>query len=154
MGHAATHSRTYAQTRLGPENSDAASETRGPTEAAAKRRAVPGTPGCQFEQPREVCGPRGGDARGVAGLPRARPRGVGDDKAPRPLFNGHSVLRRPRIAGADAEEEQRRLPLRKACAWTLPLGRARRRLNDRALRRFAAVCPGRRESARPNASRG
>ncbi|KAG8342495.1 hypothetical protein TRVL_06674 [Trypanosoma vivax] len=66
---------------------------------------------------------------------------MGEDKAARPLFNGHSVLRRTRNTGAASEEEKRRLPLQKVNVGTLPLEWVRRRLNNKALRRGVARCP-------------
>ncbi|KAH8615513.1 hypothetical protein ERJ75_000576700 [Trypanosoma vivax] len=56
-----------------------------------------------------------------------------------PLFYGRGALGRTRIARAAAEEEQRRLPLQKVAAGTLPLEWVRRRLNNKTLRRFDAV---------------
>ncbi|KAH8614723.1 hypothetical protein ERJ75_000666100 [Trypanosoma vivax] len=103
-----------------------------------RHRAVPGTLGCRFEQFREVDGPHEEDACGVPKLPCAPSRAMGKDRVPMPLFNGHSVLRRVRIAGAAADEEQGQLPLQKVNVWTLPLDWARGRLNNKALRRFDA----------------
>ncbi|KAH8606906.1 hypothetical protein ERJ75_001466500 [Trypanosoma vivax] len=75
----------------------------------------------------------------MAKLPFGPAKAMGKEKAPRPLFNEHSILRRPRIARAAAEEEQRRLPLQKVNVRVLPLEWARRRLKTKALWRFDAV---------------
>ncbi|KAH8605472.1 hypothetical protein ERJ75_001613500 [Trypanosoma vivax] len=120
-GRAGACGRGGVRTRFGPENCDAASGTRRPTEAAAKRPAAPGSLGGHLEQPREVDATHAEDARDVAKLPWAPPKAAGKDKAPGPLFHGRSVLRRVRIARAAAAEEQRRLPLQKVGAGTLSL---------------------------------
>ncbi|KAH8608595.1 hypothetical protein ERJ75_001291100 [Trypanosoma vivax] len=132
-GRAGARSRGGDRTRFGPENCDAAGETRGPTRVVAQHRAVPGTLGRHFEQLCEVGGPHVGDAGGMAKLPWAPAKAPCKDKAPVPLFNGHNFLRLPRITEAAAEEEQRRLPLQRVNVWTLSLEWARRRLSNRAL---------------------
>ncbi|KAG8340843.1 hypothetical protein ERJ75_000490000 [Trypanosoma vivax] len=120
------------------ENSDAAGETRGPT----------GALGRHFEQLREVDGTHAEDARGMAKLPCVPPKTVGKDKASRPPFNGHVVLRRTRITGAATEEGQQRLPLQKVDVWTLSLEWVNRRLDA-----MKAVCSSRRNRVHQNANR-
>ncbi|KAH8603878.1 hypothetical protein ERJ75_001777200 [Trypanosoma vivax] len=128
-GRAGARGRGGGRTRFGPESSDAAGETRGATRAAMRHRAVPGTLGRRFEQLREVDGPHEEGAPGMVKLPCAPARAACKGRVPMPLFNGRGALGRTRITRAAAEEEQ----------WRLPLQRARRRLNNKALRRFAAV---------------
>ncbi|KAH8609982.1 hypothetical protein ERJ75_001147700 [Trypanosoma vivax] len=111
------------RTRFGPENSDAAGETRGPTRAAMRHRAVHGTLGRRFEQFREVNGPNVNDMRDMAKLPWAPAKAVGEDKAPGQLFNGHSILKRARITRVAAEEGQWRLAVAEGECGTLPLQR-------------------------------
>ncbi|KAH8605791.1 hypothetical protein ERJ75_001619800 [Trypanosoma vivax] len=151
-GRAGARGRGGVRTRFGPENCDAASGTRRPTEAAAKRPAAPGSLGGHLEQPREVDGAHAEDARDVAKLPWAPPKAAGKDKAPGPLFHGRSVLRRVRIARAAAAEEQRRLALQKVGAGALSLEWAMRRLNGRTLRRFGAVWRNVPQSPEPRSS--
>ncbi|KAH8604190.1 hypothetical protein ERJ75_001734300 [Trypanosoma vivax] len=138
-GRAGARGRGGGRTRFGPENFDTVWEARGSTGIAAPRRAVSGTLGRHFEQLREADGSHVEGARGMAKLPRAPPKAMGKDKAPRPLFNGRSFLRRTRITRAAAEKRQWRLSLQKANVGTLSLEWARRRLNNKALRRFGAV---------------
>ncbi|KAH8608460.1 hypothetical protein ERJ75_001306700 [Trypanosoma vivax] len=110
------------------------------TSDVAREKGVPaGALGRRFEQLREVDDTRVKDALDTVKLHWAPPKAVGKDKGPRPLFNGHNILRRARITRADAEEGQRQLSLQKVNVWTLPLEWASRALNNKALRRFAAV---------------
>ncbi|KAG8340466.1 hypothetical protein TRVL_08705 [Trypanosoma vivax] len=144
--------RARERTRFGSEIADATGETCGPTGAAAKHRAVSGTLGCHLEQLREACGPHAEDAHGAAKLPWAPPKAVGKGRVPVPLFNGRGALGRTLIARAAAEEEQRRLPLQKVVAGTLPLEWVRRRLNNKTLRRFDAVWRNALQSPEPHSS--
>ncbi|KAH8613496.1 hypothetical protein ERJ75_000782900 [Trypanosoma vivax] len=75
----------------------------------------------------------------MAKLPCAPPTAVGKDRAPRLLFNGHSVLRRTRVTSVAAEVGQQRSPLQKVNVGTLSLEQARGRLNSKAPKRFDAV---------------
>ncbi|KAG8340423.1 hypothetical protein TRVL_08750 [Trypanosoma vivax] len=88
----------------------------------------------------------------MAKLPCAPSKAVDKDKAPRPLFNGHSILRRARITRAAAEQEQRRLPLQGVNLGALPLQCARRRLNSEALRCFDVVWRNALRSPEPHPS--
>ncbi|KAH8608550.1 hypothetical protein ERJ75_001295200 [Trypanosoma vivax] len=110
------------------------------TSDVAREKGVPaGALGRRFEQLREVDDTRVKDTLDTVKLHWAPPKAVGKDKGPRPLFNGHNILRRARITRADAEEGQRQLSLQKVNVGTLPLEWASRALNNKALRRFAAV---------------
>ncbi|KAH8606604.1 hypothetical protein ERJ75_001498100 [Trypanosoma vivax] len=59
-GRTGARSRGGDRTRFGPENCDAAGETRGPTRVVAQHRAVSGTLGRHFEQLCEFGGPHVG----------------------------------------------------------------------------------------------
>ncbi|KAH8605059.1 hypothetical protein ERJ75_001642400 [Trypanosoma vivax] len=66
----------------------------------------------------------------MAKLPWVSPKAVGEDKVPRPLFNGHKILRRNRITRADNEKEQRQLLLQRAGVGTLSPEWAERRIDS------------------------
>ncbi|KAH8619091.1 hypothetical protein ERJ75_000220700 [Trypanosoma vivax] len=119
------------QTQFGPENSDAAWEGRGTTGTVAQHRAAPGTLGRHFEQLREVDGPHVEDALGMAKLPRAPQKAVGEDRCQGRFLVGAVLWDALGWPG---------WPLWGAGLGTLPLEWARRRLNTKAPRRGVARC--------------
>ncbi|KAH8619084.1 hypothetical protein ERJ75_000221000 [Trypanosoma vivax] len=133
------------QTQFGPENSDAAWEGRGTTGTVAQHRAAPGTLGRHFEQLREVDGPHVEDALGMAKLPRAPQKAVGEDRVPRPLFSGCGALGCARMARVAAVGRG----FGDAAAG---VGEAPPQHQGTAAR-CGAMCSGRRKSVHQNANR-
>ncbi|CCD21242.1 hypothetical protein ERJ75_000024400 [Trypanosoma vivax] len=131
--------------QFGPKNSDAARETCGPTWAATQYL---GRWASVLNNSAKVSSPNVEGARGMANLPCVPPKAAGKDKAPRPFFNGSGILGCARIAGAAAEEEQRRLSLLGAGVGTLSLEWARGRPNSKALWCSALLSPEPRSSKR------